>query len=254
MTTTLEVLRTGPAGAGRGPRPAGTGAHGRHPLGGRRPPLAHIGQPAGGQPRRPRHHRGDVRRVLRAGARRRRRDRGDRRRHRSGRQREAVRHQQHSLRPRRPGDLAGGTALGTAQLSGGAWRHRRHPGARLTQLRRDVGDRAAAAAARRRAAGRRAHRRLPRTGPGAGGRDRGRRARTAGGARSARRLVHRSRRAGPHQLAGHRPQRPGRHAAGRHAAGVPLAGPAAAQRGRHPRRNSGAAERFSGDPRAPTTR
>ena len=57
-------------------------------------------------------------------------------------------------------------------------------GARLAQLRRDVGDRAAAAAARRRAAGRRAHRRLPRTGPGAGGRDRGRRARTAGGARA----------------------------------------------------------------------
>ena len=35
-----------------------------------------------------------------------------------------------------------------------------------------------------------------------------------------------------------------------HAAGVPLAGPATAQRGRDPRRNSGAAERVSGDPRA----
>ena len=44
-----------------------------------------------------------------------------------------------------------------------------------------------------------------------------------GGARPARRLVRRPRRPDPHQLAGHQPQRPGRHAAGRHAAGVPVA-------------------------------
>ena len=64
------------------------------------------------------------------------------------------------------------------------------------------------------------------------------------------RLVHRSRRDSPNELAGHQPQRPGRHAAGRHAAGVPLARPAAAQRGRHAWRHSGAAERFPGDSRA----
>ena len=48
------------------------------------------------------------------------------------------------------------------------------PGARLAQLRRDVGDRPAAPATRRRAADRRAHRRLPRAGSGAGGHHRGR--------------------------------------------------------------------------------
>ena len=36
---------------------------------------------------------------------------------------------------------------------------------------------------------------------------------------------------------------------GRHAAGIPVARSATAQRGRHPRRNSGAAERLSGDSR-----
>ena len=44
-------------------------------------------------------------------------------------------------------------------------------------------------------------------------------------------------------------QRPGRDAARRHAAGVPQARPPAAQRGRHPRRDPGAAERLSGHPR-----
>ena len=77
-----------------------------------------------------------------------------------------------------------------------------------------------------------------------------RRARTDGGARSARRLVRRAGRPGAHQLDRHQPQRPGRHAAGRHAAGVPLARPAAAERGRDPRRNSGAAQRITRDPRA----
>ena len=78
----------------------------------------------------------------------------------------------------------------------------------------------------------------------------GRRAGTDGGAGSARRLVRRPGRAGPHQLAGHQQQRPGRDAAGRHAPGVPVAGPATAQRGCDPRSNSGAAERLSGDPGA----
>ena len=45
-----------------------------------------------------------------------------------------------------------------------------HAGAGFAQLRRDVGDRPVAAAGRRPAAGRRAHRRLPRTRPGPGGR------------------------------------------------------------------------------------
>ena len=162
------------ARAGRGPRQARPGAHGCLPLRRGRPAIARAGQPAGRQPRRPRHHRGDIRRVLGAGARRRRRHRGDRRRHRSGGERKAVRHQQHSLRARRPGDLAGCTALRPAHVPGGAWRHRRRARARLAHLRRDVGDRSAAAAARRRAADRRAHRRVPRTRPGAGGGHRGR--------------------------------------------------------------------------------
>lgn len=42
--------------------------------------------------------------------------------------------------------ISGRTAFRTAQLPGGAGRHRRHPGSRLTQLRRHVGDRAVAPA------------------------------------------------------------------------------------------------------------
>ena len=74
----------------------------------------------------------------------------------------------------------------------------------------------------RRAAGRRAHRRLPRTRSGAGGRDRGRRAGTAGGAGTARRLVHRPRRPGRTTgMATNRSDRVGMRLVG-HAAGVPL--------------------------------
>ncbi len=109
--STLEILRTGPLALvedlGRpGPRP-----HGRDAFRGGRPALAHLGQPPGRQPRRPGHRRGDVRRLLGPGARRRCRHRRHGRRRRPVGQWSSLWHQQHSVRPRRAGDLVGGTAL-----------------------------------------------------------------------------------------------------------------------------------------------
>ena len=71
--TTLEILATGPLALLEDLGRPGLRAPGRHPLRRRRPALPHPGQPAGGQPARPRHHRGHVRRVLRPRPRRRRR-------------------------------------------------------------------------------------------------------------------------------------------------------------------------------------
>ena len=98
------------------------------------------------------------------------------------------------------------------------------------------------------AAGRRAHQRLSRTRPGPGRGDLRANGGTSGAARAARRLVRRSRRVGTHDLDGLRSQRPGRNAAGGPPAAVPLPRPAAAQRGHHPRRDSGAAQRVTGHP------
>ena len=79
--------------------------------------------------------------------------------------------------------------------------------------------------------------------------------RAVGGAGPARRLVHRPRRAGAHRT-GWSPTAAtgsGMRLVG-HAAGAPLARSSAAQRGRHPRRDSGAAQRFARSSSAPTTR
>ena len=122
-------------------------------------------------------------------------------------------------------------------------------GAGVAQLRRDVGDRAAATAGRRRAAGRDAHRRIPRTGSGTGGRDRGPAAGTAGDAGTAGRLVRRPRRPGAQRVGGLGPQRPGRDAADRDADALPRSGPPAAVGGRHPRGDPGAAQRAAGHSR-----
>ena len=114
MTTTLEVLRTGPLAL-------------VEDLG--RTGMAHLGVTRSGAADRRAHklanrlvaNPGDRATIevtfggfTRAGPRRRHRDRGDGRRHRSRCQRSSVRHQQHSLCTRWPGDLAWRTAFRAA--------------------------------------------------------------------------------------------------------------------------------------------
>ena len=70
MTATLEILATGPLALVEDLGRPGLANIGVTRSGRRRPSLPHAGQQAGRQPARPRHHRGDLRRILGAGARR----------------------------------------------------------------------------------------------------------------------------------------------------------------------------------------